>query len=234
MTDIPYTQEEGELVDAVIYWLLDQDHDSFDGQYLWFLTEDQEMPSSDEDLERVRELLNSAAGKASRGVTQEDVDEVALDDNERHSVDITPEARAAVEALLHPTEAVYVVIDPEGEPEEWHVEVLDQAPRWNTYGQVVKLAGINGGDSATVHPRPGTADRADVTMRLAEVFGYTIVDRELGTEEAMLRVFSYIEGIVNEYRDDGDQMVEAFCICQVGPGGHRILNPVCPGHGVNS
>jgi hypothetical protein len=160
------------------------------------------------------------------------VNEVYADDNEHHSVDVTPAARAAVEALLN--REVYVVIDPEGEPEEWHVEVLDSPPMWNTYGQVVRLANVNGGDSVTVHPRPGTADRADVTRRLASAFGYGIDNRELGTEKALLDVFSYISGIVAEYRDDGDQMVEAFCICQVGPGGHRILNPACPGHGVDS
>jgi hypothetical protein len=213
MTDIPYTQEEGAIIDGLIGWALDQDHDAQgmgDPDYLFFLANEEEGQTTDQ----VREILHGAFGKASRGVTQEDVDEVAADDGELRGV--------------------YVVIEPEGEPEEWHVEVLSEAPKWNTYGQIVRVAGIDGGDSSTVHPQPGTAERADVTRRLAQAFGITAENRDLGSERALLRIFSIVTGIVNEYRDDGDQMAESCCICQVGPGGHRILNPVCPEHGVRS
>lgn len=88
--------------------------------------------------------------------------------------------------------------------------------------------------------RQGTADRADVTMRLARAFNIdtsALTARrgaEIGSEKAMLAIFSIVSGIVSEYLDDGDQMVEATCICQISPGDHRILNPVCPNHGIGS
>ena len=231
MTDVSYTQEEGALIDSLIGWALDQDHDASsmgDQEYLTFLVDDDVV--TEEKIDRVRELLHSAYGKAGRGVTQEDIDEVALDDNEHHSVAITPEARAAVEALLD--REVYVVIscDPDTRPAEWDVEVLDQCPRWNWFvlGQIVRVANVNGGDSALVQPRPGTADRADVTRRLANAFDYRIADEDYGTEAALQSVFSYISGIVAEYANDGDQMVESTCICYAGPGGHKVINPDCP------
>ena len=215
MTDIPFTEEEGELVDMIIGWLLDQDHDSIEGDYLWFLTENQEEGNM-EEIEKVRGLLNGMYGKASRGVTKEDMMEVAEDDGE----------------------LVYVVITPDlsGEPSRWDIELLSSQPQWNWYasGQIVRAGCIDGGDTIIVNQPPGTAYRADVTRRLANAFNITIDNARIGSEEAMLYAYGVVTGIVNEYRDGGDQMVEATCICQVGPGGHRVLNPVCPDHGVSS
>jgi hypothetical protein len=238
--DVPFTQEEGEVVDGLIAYARDNDHDDLSGEGHWlsFLVDE----GAGQTVDQVRDLLDSAYGKASCGVTLQDMREAEelmdalLETREAEGVSLTPEARAAVERLLD--REVYIVITPDdlADPRDWHIEVLDELPKWNWLGlgQFVVVANVNGGDSQIVHPQPGTAERADVTLRLANAFGYEVPTEQLGTEKALLDVFGYITGIVNEYRDGGDQMVESTCICQVSPGGHRILNPVCPNHGIDS
>lgn len=56
--------------------------------------------------------------------------------------------------------------------------------------------------------------RADVTRRLAGAFAIPLdVDGlDVGTEKALLVVFSVVHGIVNEYLAGGDQMIE-LCDC---------------------
>lgn len=201
MTRIPYTDDEGAFVDELISWALEEDNTSLAPGWL-----------DDRFGSGAASALQLAYGKASGGVTKEDVMEVAQDDGE----------------------AVYVVIQPDDGPsDEWHLEVLDAPPEWPTSGQIVRIASINGGDSLPVHVRPGTAERADVTVRLARAFDlpFGSMGMNLGSERALLDVFSFVQGIVNEYRDGGDQMVEATCICQVSSTGRRVAIAACPEHG---
>ncbi len=52
------TAEQKTLIREICGWLLDQDHDDISGEYLWFLTPNQELdPANEEELDHVRELL---------------------------------------------------------------------------------------------------------------------------------------------------------------------------------
>jgi hypothetical protein len=73
------------------------------------------------------------------------------------------------------------------------------------------------GDETPEHPCQAIVDRAELTIaiRLAcEPNGKEPMSD--GSEEDLIRWFEILTGIVNEYRDGGDQMVEN-CTC----GDHR-------------
>jgi hypothetical protein len=59
----PLTDAERELLGNVLEWLLDQDHDTVEGDYLWFLVPDVPRDPTDEQLADVREKLNSILNK---------------------------------------------------------------------------------------------------------------------------------------------------------------------------
>jgi hypothetical protein len=55
-----------------------------------------------------------------------------------------------------------------------------------------------------------TEERRVLTQRLADAIGLDMIVS--GTEAALNEVYGYLQGVVPEYQDDGDQMVEA-CDC---------------------
>src|SRR4029077_2675367 len=56
--------------------------------------------------------------------------------------------------------------------------------------------------------RQAVKERRELTQVLWKGIGMTIPVKLEGTERELLEAFAVIQGVVNEYRDGGDQMVE--------------------------